>query len=313
MGWARARTPPSTSHEPNETGYNTTWLNPKRTPKAPARCGQQRPALPAWPLRLYRPARFSRPGPPCLAESRTSRCRCEERLRICNTARKKEKKQRFLSQRTLFFFPPPNKREREGDTKYRPGLTHERVVRADVGLALDDVEPGAPYPLLAQRARERVRVDERAARGVDEHGAGLHLAQKCGVDDVARGSAAGREDEEDVARACELVEVDAADRAQGRVLRRQRRLERGVARGGRVRGVDAVRYAEGCEARERRLRDAAEAEEADRARWRERARAQLRAGEEERGEVEVGPLFCAGAVCVNRGPLRRDPREEARG
>jgi hypothetical protein len=108
---------------------------------------------------------------------------------------------------------------------------------------------------------------------------------------VARGSAAGREDEEDVARACELVEVDAADRAQRRVLRCQRRLERGVARGGRVRDVDAVRYAEGCEARERRLRDAAEAEEADRARWRERARAQLRAGEEERGEVEVGPLF----------------------
>lgn len=117
----------------------------------------------------------------------------------------------------------------------------------------------------------------------------LHLAQQVRVDDVPRGVAAGREDEEDVARARELVLVDAPDGAQA-VSRRERAFERGVARGGRVGGVDAVREAEGGEAGERRLGDPPEAEEADGARWGEGGGAQLRAREEERGKVEVGPL-----------------------
>ena len=58
-----------------------------------------------------------------------------------------------------------------GRAVYGPGLLHEGVARA-------------PYPLFAQRLRERVRVDERAARRVDEHGVLLHLAQEVGVDDV---------------------------------------------------------------------------------------------------------------------------------
>ena len=156
-----------------------------------------------------------------------------------------------------------------------PGLSHERVVRADMGLTLDDVEARAPDPFFAQCLRERVRVDERAARGVDEHGVLLHLAEKVRVDDVVRVRTAGREDEEDVARAGELVELDAADGAQSRVLRGEGRLEEVrvvVARGGGggARGVDAVREVEGGEARERRLRDAPEAKEACCACWGER-------------------------------------------
>ena len=107
------------------------------------------------------------------------------------------------------------------------------MVRANVRFALDDVEARAPYPLFAQRPRERVRVDERAARRVDEHGVLLHLAQKVCVDDVPRRVTAGREDEKDVARARELVLVDAPYGAQA-VSRRERGFERGVARGGGV-------------------------------------------------------------------------------
>jgi len=102
------------------------------------------------------------------------------------------------------------------------------MVRADVGLALYDVEAGAPYPLFAQRAREGVRVDERTSGGVDEDGAALHLAQKLLVYDVARGFSAGGKDEEDVAFARELIRVDAADGAQA-VLGCERGLERGIA------------------------------------------------------------------------------------
>jgi hypothetical protein len=88
------------------------------------------------------------------------------------------------------------------------------MVRADVGLALYDVEAGTPYPLFAQRPRKGIRVDERTSGRVDQDGAALHLAQKWLVYDVARGFSAGREDEEDVAFARELVRVDAADGAQ---------------------------------------------------------------------------------------------------
>lgn len=132
------------------------------------------------------------------------------------------------------------------------------MVRADVRFAFDDIEASAPYPPFAQGPRERVRVDERAARRVDEHGTPFHLAQKVGVDDVPRRVAAGREDEKDVARARKLVLVDAPYGAQA-VSCRERGFEGGVAGGGRVRGVDAVRDAEGGEAREGRLGDAPEA------------------------------------------------------
>ena len=133
------------------------------------------------------------------------------------------------------------------------------MVRADMGLTLDDVEARAPDPFFAQCLRERVRVDERATRGVDKHGVLLHLAQKGRIDDVVGVLPAGREHEEDVARARELVELDAADRAQAGVLCGEGGLEVRVARGGGGGGVDAVREAEGDEAREGRLGDAPEA------------------------------------------------------
>jgi hypothetical protein len=132
------------------------------------------------------------------------------------------------------------------------------MVRADVGLALYDVEAGAPYPLFAQRAREGVRVDERTSGRVDEDGAGLHLAQELLVYDVVGGFSTGGEDEEDVAFAREHIRVDAADGAQA-VLGGEGGFEGGVTGGGRVGGVDAVRDAKGGEAGEGRLGDAAEA------------------------------------------------------
>ena len=97
-----------------------------------------------------------------------------------------------------------------------------------MGLALDDVEARAPDPFLAQCVRERIRVDERAARCIHEHGVPLHLAEKILVDDVPRVLPARREDEEHVARARELVQVDAPDGVQP-VARDERRFERGVA------------------------------------------------------------------------------------
>jgi hypothetical protein len=102
------------------------------------------------------------------------------------------------------------------------------VVRADVGLALDDVEAGAPDPLFAQGASKRVRVYERTAGRVDEDGMPLHLSQKLLVYDVPRDFSTGREDEQDVTFARELVRVDAADGAQA-VFGGERELERFVA------------------------------------------------------------------------------------
>lgn len=96
---------------------------------------------------------------------------------------------------------------------YVPGLPHERMVRADMGLTFDDVEPRTPYPFFAQCQRKRVRVDKRATRRVDEHGVLLHLAQESRVDDVVRALPAGRKHEEHVARARELVELYAPDGA----------------------------------------------------------------------------------------------------
>jgi hypothetical protein len=123
------------------------------------------------------------------------------------------------------------------------------MVRADMGLTLDDVEARAPDPFFAQCLRERIRVYERAARGVHEHGVLLHLAQKGRIDDVVRVLPAGREHEEHVARAREFVELDAADGAQAGVLCGEGRFEVRVARGGGGGGVDAVRETEGDEAR----------------------------------------------------------------
>src|SRR6266702_7692664 len=110
-----------------------------------------------------------------------------------------------------------------------PGLLYEGMLRADVRFTLDDVQASAPDPLLAQRLRERIRVDERAARGVDEHGVLLHLAQKARVYDVLRRITARREHEQHVALPRELVQPDAPDGPQG-MARHERRFELVVAR-----------------------------------------------------------------------------------
>ena len=140
------------------------------------------------------------------------------------------------------------------------------MVCADMGLTLDNVKPRTPYPFFAQCQRERVRVDERAARRVDEHGVLLHLAQEIRVDDVVRALPAGREHEEHVARARKLVELYAPDGAQV-VARDEGGLEGWVVRGGGVGRVDAVGEAEAGQAGEGRLGYAPETEEAGCAGW----------------------------------------------
>ena len=88
---------------------------------------------------------------------------------------------------------------------YVPGLPHERVVSADMGLTLDDVKAGTPDPFFAQCLRERVRVDERSACRIHQHGMFLHLAQKICIDDVSGVLPTRREHKEHVALAGELV------------------------------------------------------------------------------------------------------------
>src|SRR6267154_5105507 len=127
---------------------------------------------------------------------------------------------------------------------YVPGLLHERMVSADMGLTLDDVKAGTPDPFFAQCLRERVRVNERSACRVHQHGMFLHLAQKICIDYVSRVLPARREHEEHVALARELVQFYAPDGAQV-VLRGERLLKRGVTRRAGVGRVYAVRETEG--------------------------------------------------------------------
>jgi hypothetical protein len=134
----------------------------------------------------------------------------------------------------------------KGNRIHVPGLAHERMVSADMGLTLDDVKASTPDPFFTQRLRERVRVDERSTCRIHQHGMFLHLAQKIRIDDVARVLPAGREHEEHVALARELVEVYAPDGAQV-VLCGEGRFEHGVAWGARVGRVYAVRESEGDE------------------------------------------------------------------
>lgn len=88
------------------------------------------------------------------------------------------------------------------------------MVRRYVWLARDDIEPRAPDPALAQRRRQCIRVDERPAARVHEHGGRLHAAQEARVDEALRCRAARREHEHDVARRRERIGVDALDGLQ---------------------------------------------------------------------------------------------------
>jgi hypothetical protein len=120
------------------------------------------------------------------------------------------------------------------------------MVSADMGLTLDDVKAGSPYPFFAQSLRERVRVNERAACRVHQHGMFLHLAQNICIDDVSRVLPSRREHKEHVALVRELVQINAPDGAQV-VLRGEGRFERGVTWRVGVGRVYAVRETEGDE------------------------------------------------------------------
>ena len=132
------------------------------------------------------------------------------------------------------------------------GRVEQRVVGRQ-RLGVGDVERGAGEPALAQRVGERVLVDDRAARGVDEDRVGLHARERVGVD---RGggsrSVSGAWSETKSARssaACEVVAaVDHDDvhleparrawRPPGRCARRRR--SRASRRGRRRRASPAA-------------------------------------------------------------------------
>lgn len=170
-----------------------------------------------------------------------------------------------------------------------PRELHQRVIESNVWLALDNIEPGTPYPLLAQRGLERVRVNERAARRVHKHARLLHLLQKRSVYDVMCRGPAGREYEYDVAPRCELVERYAPYAVQPELLR-DLSVTRGVRMRGRARGVEAVFVAKRHESREYRLRYAPEADKACGTTWCRPRRTQLRAAEGERRPACGRPL-----------------------
>ncbi len=133
----------------------------------------------------------------------------------------------------------PN-RERGTALLLLPGLPHERMVGADMGLTFDDVEASTPNPFFMQSLRERVRVYERAACRVHQHSTFLHLAQKLRVDDMPRVLSSRRKHKEHVALAREFVQLYAPDGVQV-VLRGERLFKRGVTRRCRVGRVYAVR------------------------------------------------------------------------
>ena len=163
------------------------------------------------------------------------------------------------------------------------------MVETDLGLALNHIDPSAIKPSLMQRLRKRVRIHKRPSRRVHEHGRLLHLPQEGLVDDVVRRRTPGGENEHDVALACELGQRHTAELFHP-VLGCERGVCGGVGRRGRVRGVETVLEAEGDEPGERRLRNAAETDEACGALGRGGGRAELGAAEGEGRPDEVGPL-----------------------
>ena len=70
----------------------------------------------------------------------------------------------------------------------RPDDVGELEQRLALGqrLRVEDVEPRAGDASLAQRLDERVLVDDRAARNVDEEGGRLHQPQPARVEQTAR-------------------------------------------------------------------------------------------------------------------------------
>ena len=61
----------------------------------------------------------------------------------------------------------------------------QRVIRGE-RLGRRDVEPGTEQVPVVERAEEGVLVDQSAARGVDEHGSGLHRRELGGAEEAAR-------------------------------------------------------------------------------------------------------------------------------
>ncbi len=163
------------------------------------------------------------------------------------------------------------------------------MIRPDLGLSLNDVDPSTVQPAFVERLGKRIRVHERPPCCIHEHRALLHPFQELLVHNVVRRSSARGEDEHNVALARELVERHAAQLAHP-VLGRERSVGSVVRGRGRVRGVQAVLEAEGDEAGERRLCDATEADETCGALGRGGRCAELLAAPYVGGPDEVWPL-----------------------
>src|SRR3984893_19344651 len=68
---------------------------------------------------------------------------------------------------------------REEDVRQTPDRRRGRQWLID-----GDVEGGAGYASLAERLDQRALLDAAPARGIDQIGGGLHLRERCRVDDV---------------------------------------------------------------------------------------------------------------------------------
>ena len=138
-------------------------------------------------------------------------------------------------------------------------------LRRHLRLVLVDVEAGREERALLQRAGERGRVDQPAARRVDQHGARPHARERRGVDQV---TCLGRE------RHVQRDEVRARQQLVERhVLGAEPRLLLGVGGARRVQQRDV----EAAQQLGHASPDAAEADDADRRCPTARARAAARA------------------------------------
>jgi hypothetical protein len=66
-----------------------------------------------------------------------------------------------------------------------PRIGDQRMLR-DVRLAVEHVQTGRAEPAAFQARQQRRFVGDRAARGIEEHRAGLHRREHLGRDETAR-------------------------------------------------------------------------------------------------------------------------------
>ena len=90
----------------------------------------------------------------------------------------------------------PDRRRADMGQEHRIGKRDQ--LGGNAGLVLVDVEAGGQNLAGPERLDQRLLVDERAARHVDQHPVRPQRVENLGVDDMARRGAAGRDDDQNV-------------------------------------------------------------------------------------------------------------------